>query len=263
MMLRSCAVLSKHCIASQRLTNAQPALEIVRYVRTRSHNDDPKGKKSDEKSDSANDSKKSDWSAQFDPKEFTKKNPDAKFEYKKVVVMNPVVLKRMLTIGAISFGISAVLAYFTMKLASVQTHKLAGEEVEFDQFVEKFLKAGEVRSIAYFPQNKVALAELHKDAIIDGKPFGHPAVVVKYDRVGLSDQFQADIRRIEEKLNIGPKDSIPVTVAHAPSGFRMFEFVLGAGIILFLLMGYGRVAARKLAMKSATKPPNQPFKKDK
>lgn len=93
----------------------------------------------------------------------------------------------------------------------------------------------EVRRITYVVSQGLAMAELYDGAIIDGKPvsfgtifystyvqYGKPGVLVKYERSAPNqpDQFQAEIRQVEQKLQINPRDSVPVQVVTGFNAFR-------------------------------------------
>lgn len=63
---------------------------------------------------------------------------------------------------------------------------------------------------------------MHEGAIIDGKPYKKLGVVFRFDKAfnGQYDELNAEIRRIEDKLKIDPRDGIPVTRGPEFSTFR-------------------------------------------
>jgi hypothetical protein len=63
---------------------------------------------------------------------------------------------------------------------------------------------------------------LHDAAIIDGKPYNKPGVVFRFDKAfgGQYEEFTSEIRRIEDKLQIDPRDGIPITKGPEFSMFR-------------------------------------------
>ncbi|KAI6228006.1 hypothetical protein M3Y95_00576900 [Aphelenchoides besseyi] len=165
--------------------------------------------------------------------------------------------KKLRILGLISFlGSSAMTFWLLSKTRQTQGFagfELGSEPVPFDVFIEKFLKAGEVKSILYAEQQGKALVTLHEDAVVDGRKFDKNMIVVSYNSpTGQAGQFQNEIRSIEHDLKVSSFDQVPITVVHTPSAFRIFEFMLGGAIIIFLFTQYGRLAARRIIAQKKT-----------
>ncbi|KAI6242842.1 hypothetical protein M3Y99_00192600 [Aphelenchoides fujianensis] len=117
--------------------------------------------------------------------------------------LTPEQMKRLRKMIVISFVGSTVLTLFIMSRVGPGS-KLQGESVPFDVFVEKFLKAGEVKNIMYLANDAKAVVTLHDGAVIEGRPYEKNTIIVNYGQVGAPpEQFQNEIRRVEEKLGIG------------------------------------------------------------
>ncbi|KAI6184186.1 hypothetical protein M3Y97_00569300 [Aphelenchoides bicaudatus] len=247
-MIRRLGIVLLKCDSiPQRIVCAQPSFQVipVRYVRTKQHDaGDSKENKSDHTDSSY--SKSSDSAEERQKSGFNQAN----------VKFNEVRAKRLGYYFVGSFVFAALCSYLLLRQGFIQGLPVTGEsEIPFDVFVEKFLKAGEVRRITYLASNGVGMAELHDGAVIDGKPYEKPGVIFKYDRfvAGQPEMLQAEIRQIEQKLGISSRDAVPINNVSGFNAVRAIEFLIGSSILVFLAIAYARVGARKLAESAKNK----------
>ncbi|TKR92236.1 hypothetical protein L596_006928 [Steinernema carpocapsae] len=135
--------------------------------------------------------------------------------------------------------------------------------IPMNEFLNKYLPSGEVQSITYVISANKAFARLQENALIDGKPVPHSAVIIDYPRVAgqPNSQFMMEVRHAEEEMGITMRDAIPIQVVEGFSGRKLVELLIGLTIII---SQYGRLIRRKImeqraqAAKGGPKPPRSP-----
>ncbi|KAH7727262.1 hypothetical protein AAVH_04922 [Aphelenchoides avenae] len=131
---------------------------------------------------------------------------------------------------------------------------LAGEKVTLDEFLQKFLAAGEVRAIVNYPANHRAIAFLQKDAIIDGKPHEKPTVLIEYNAdATMPDQFQREVRAFEQRLGISEQQGVPIEHIQGINTRQIVQLTIAFIIIAMATSAFGRVMAQRYVKEQAAK----------
>ncbi|CAD5212195.1 unnamed protein product [Bursaphelenchus okinawaensis] len=181
------------------------------------------------------------------------KTSEEEEKIKEKMKIPPEMIRKIRILGFVSFMGSAVLTYFMFQNASDVTRGL-GDPISFEEFVEKFIKTGEVRYILYNKSSNVALANLHDGAIIDGKPWPGHQVLVKYvDNSGEPNKFEADVRRVEDSLGVRPQDRMTVSIVEGMSTRKIIELLIAFAIMFFLFGQYGKLIRNRLAQNTKQK----------
>uniref|UniRef100_A0AC35TQZ1 DUF1279 domain-containing protein n=1 Tax=Rhabditophanes sp. KR3021 TaxID=114890 RepID=A0AC35TQZ1_9BILA len=126
--------------------------------------------------------------------------------------------------------------------------------IGFNEFLERYLPSGEIKSIVILGGANLMVLTLHDGAVIQGKAVTNHVVGVKLDEtLGNGQEVERMIRQKEDTMQIIPGQGIQIRVIQGPSLRRLLELVVGLGIIVFLMTQYGKVIARKQALNFAKK----------
>uniref|UniRef100_A0A7E4UYT9 FtsH_ext domain-containing protein n=1 Tax=Panagrellus redivivus TaxID=6233 RepID=A0A7E4UYT9_PANRE len=239
---------SHNAVLSRLSATAVGNVQAIRLLRTRgsssSHSHDSHENKSESENKSSEDSSKGNSDL---PPEFQKIEESA---LKKL---------RLFSIFVVitTFGMSFLfLGNFTKHTDPHIVKALANKDnvIDFDLFLQEFLKTGEVTKIIYFPEQSRAVAILQPGAIILGQPYPQATVSIKFDReVGTEqrDQFRLEVRHAEEKLGIPLSEAVPIEVFRSPSLFKLVEIGIAFTLLGFLGFQYGRLLRRTVLQKRA------------
>ncbi|KAL3076330.1 hypothetical protein niasHS_013601 [Heterodera schachtii] len=121
--------------------------------------------------------------------------------------------------------------------------------VSYDEFVQHFLAAGEVRMIYFYPSKSVAVAVLHPGAVIRGQPYHGSAVLIRLDSYAASgSHFLQGVEDAQNRLGIDPREHVPVAI-HFPSVLPAFMLILGWSILFAMFFKYARTSLRQSLFK--------------
>ncbi|CAJ0606996.1 unnamed protein product [Cylicocyclus nassatus] len=165
--------------------------------------------------------------------------------------VDPALLRKLriyvLVVGCMSFVMS-FLILSQMSLGQAQAEGLLPEHltsygIDMKSFVDKYLKAGEVRRIIFCPDYSRAVAFLYEGAIIDGRQTRDPVVVVAYPKDAT--QFWSEIRKEEEDMGIAIANGVKLEMYRGLTTFRTLELLVGIMIIAWLGTQYGRLLRQR------------------
>ncbi|KAL3120486.1 hypothetical protein niasHT_000604 [Heterodera trifolii] len=112
--------------------------------------------------------------------------------------------------------------------------------VTYNEFVQHFLTAGQVRMIYFYPSKCVAMAVLHPGAVIRGHPYHLSAVPIRLDPcIASGTNFLQGVEEAQNRLGIDPTEHVPVTI-HVNSVLTASMLVLGWFILFVLLAKHAR-----------------------
>ncbi|KAL6734009.1 hypothetical protein Aduo_004596 [Ancylostoma duodenale] len=176
--------------------------------------------------------------------------------------VDPALLRKLriyvLVVGCLSFVMSFIIlsqmATGQAEIGGMQPEFLSRQGIDMKSFLEKYLRAGEVRRIVFCPDYSRAVAFLYEGAVIDGKKVHEPVVVVAYSKD--AQQFWADIRKEEEDMGISVSDGIHIDMYRGMTTFRVIELMIGVLIIAWLGTQYGRLIRQRLLANKQKKSGN-------
>ncbi|KHJ92278.1 hypothetical protein OESDEN_07837 [Oesophagostomum dentatum] len=142
-----------------------------------------------------------------------------------------------------SFLILSQMAAGQTQIEGLQQEYLTRQGIDMKSFIDKYLRAGEVRRIIFCPDYSKAVALLHEGAIIDGRKVREPVVVVEYPQDAKN--FWNDIRKEEESMGISVSDGVQLDMYRGMTTFRVIELMLGVLIIAWLGTQYGRLLRQR------------------
>ncbi|RCN30901.1 hypothetical protein ANCCAN_23326 [Ancylostoma caninum] len=141
----------------------------------------------------------------------------------------------VLVVGCLSFVMSFLIlsqmATGQVEMGGMQPEFLSRQGIDMKSFLEKYLRAGEVRRIVFCPDYSRAVAFLYEGAVIDGKKVHEPVVVVAYSKD--AQQFWADIRKEEEDMGISVSDGVHIDMYRGMTTFRL-GFLSGYIVNIFV-----------------------------
>uniref|UniRef100_A0A183C3L9 Uncharacterized protein n=1 Tax=Globodera pallida TaxID=36090 RepID=A0A183C3L9_GLOPA len=83
--------------------------------------------------------------------------------------------------------------------------------VDFDQFVQDYLMAGEVQMVYVYlyPVNCIAVAVLHPGAVIRGQPFNDSGVLIRLDPFMGDMKFMRAFKDVQNRIGVDLRDHVP------------------------------------------------------
>ncbi|KAI3407722.1 hypothetical protein GPALN_014375 [Globodera pallida] len=113
--------------------------------------------------------------------------------------------------------------------------------IDFDQFVQDYLRAGEVQIVYFYPGKSIAIAVLQPGALIKGRPFNDSGVLIRLDP---STNFLQVFEDVQNQIGTDLCNHVPATIPKPSQKTNLF-FLLFYGILLALHFKYWRAARRR------------------
>uniref|UniRef100_A0A914GW73 Uncharacterized protein n=1 Tax=Globodera rostochiensis TaxID=31243 RepID=A0A914GW73_GLORO len=116
--------------------------------------------------------------------------------------------------------------------------------VDFEQFVQDYLMAGEVQMVYLYLRKAIAIAVLHPGAVIRGQPCNDSAVLIRLDSHMSTFKFDKDLRDVQNRIGVDLRDHVPLAVQQP---LMSDVFLIIGWFILFALFfnKHGRAAGRQ------------------
>ncbi|KAL3068961.1 hypothetical protein niasHS_015676 [Heterodera schachtii] len=172
-------------------------------------------------------------------RDFNNKQMSSEFEIEMAYDFVSTVRKTVYCgIGLTILGVLIALRLLTRNAILPEHRAVVAQQhlaVTYNEFVQHFLAAGQVRMIYFYPSKCVAMAVLHPGAVIRGHPYHLSAVPIRLDPcIASGTNFLQGVEEAQNRLGIDPTEHVPVTI-HVNSVLTASMLVLG-WFILFVLL---------------------------
>uniref|UniRef100_A0A914LGS0 Peptidase M41 FtsH extracellular domain-containing protein n=1 Tax=Meloidogyne incognita TaxID=6306 RepID=A0A914LGS0_MELIC len=175
-------------------------------------------------------------------KKFNEKSEGSGFSIEK----DASAVKNFFMFNLILAAISAFIMMFILSGEGMDREHLellnTENKINFDQFVRDYLNVGEVQTIYYYPNRKLAIATLHPNAVINGKTVSSYGVPIstsdRFDFNYSPTQFVHAVRDAEQKLGVDQRENVPIFVKHTmPTGRKIIYFLI-LGLLSIVSLNY-------------------------